>query len=149
MSDHPAPNARFTVMTLGVADMRRGIAFYGALGFSRVWPETGEEVAFFDTGGTMLALYPADRLAIEAGLDAPPPGAFRGVTLAWNCNGRDEVDAVLRFALAQGARLLKQAEATHYGGYAGYFADPDGHCWEVVVAPGIAVDTDGRLVLPQ
>jgi catechol 2,3-dioxygenase-like lactoylglutathione lyase family enzyme len=149
MSTRPTA-ARFTVITLGVADMRRSIAFYDGLGFARRLRGTGDDVAFFDTGGTVLALYPWGRLAREAALDDKPrPLAFRGVTLAWNCNSAADVDAALQFAVAQGATLLKQAEATNYGGYAGYFADPDGHCWEVVAAPGMTVDEGGRLMLPE
>ena len=77
------PVARFTVLTLGVEDMRRSIAFYEALGFKRKLRVTGEEVAFFDTGGAVLALYPWDKLAVDASIpDEPRPAAFRGVALA-------------------------------------------------------------------
>jgi catechol 2,3-dioxygenase-like lactoylglutathione lyase family enzyme len=149
MSDPlPKPVARFTVLTLGVSDMRRSIAFYESLGFARKLRVTGEEVAFFDTGGAVLALYPWDKLALDAALpDKPRPAAFRGSTLAWNCGSEQEVDAVLAFALKQGAALLKAAHRTDYGGYSGYFADPDGHPWEVVVAPGIHVGADNLVHL--
>ena len=142
---------RFTVVTLGVSEMRRSIAFYASLGFARKFRATGEEVAFFDTGGTVLALYPWDALAHDAGVrDGPPPRpeAFRGVTLAWNCRSEAEVDAALASAIEKGAALLKAAQPTDYGGYGGYFTDPDGHVWEVVVAPGIEVGEDGRVRLP-
>ena len=103
-----SPAARFTVVTLGVADMRRSIAFYERLGFARKMRATGEEVAFFETGASVLALYRWDKLAADALLpDQPRPQAFRGVTLAWNCSSPGEVDAVMVHALAQGARLLK------------------------------------------
>lgn len=146
----PKPDARLTVITLGVADMRKSIAFYQALGFSRKLQVTGENVAFFATGGAVLALFPWDQLALDAGLaDSPRPAGFRGSTLAWNCRNSAEVDAVLIFTVAQGASLLKPAHATDYGGYSGYFADPDGHPWEAVVAPGIQVGDDGRVYLPD
>jgi len=146
----PAPVPRLTVVTLGVADIRASIAFYDALGFSRRLKATGEAVAFYDTGGPVLALYPWDLLAADAGLpDNPRPSTFRGVTLAWNCASREEVDAVLAFALGRGAKLLKAAHETDYGGYSGYFADPDGHPWEVVVAPGIEVGEDRRVHLAE
>src|SRR4051812_17416578 len=91
---------RFTVVTLGVSEMRRSIAFYAALGFARKFRATGEAVAFFDTGGTVLALYPWTALAGEAGVsETPRPAAFRGVTLAWNCRSEAEVDAALDWAL--------------------------------------------------
>jgi hypothetical protein len=83
---------------------------------------TGDEVAFFDTGGTMIALFAWAKAAREAGVaEQPRPAAFRGVTLAWNCQDRAEVDAVLAFALNHGAKLLKPAAPTDYGGYAGLF----------------------------
>ena len=141
---------RLTVITLGVSDIRGSIAFYDALGFSRRLKATGEAVAFYDTGGPVLALYPWDLLAADAKLpDDPRPSAFRGITLAWNCRTREEVDAVLAFALGKGAKLLKAAHETDYGGYSGYFADPDGHPWEVVVAPGIEVGDDRRVHLAE
>ena len=115
---------RFTVITLGVAEMRRSIAFYTSLGFARKFQATGEAVAFFDTGGTVLALYPWDALAHDAGVpDAPRPQAFRGVTLAWNCRSEAEVDAALASAVEKGTNLLKSGQQTDYGGYSGYFAD--------------------------
>ncbi len=144
----PRPVPRFTVVTLGVGDMRRSIAFYESLGFARKLRITGEEVAFFDTGATVLALYSWEKLALDAELaDQPRPAAFRGVTLAWNCRSEAEVDQVLDFAVAQGARMLKPAHRTGYGGYSGYFADPDSHPWEVVVAPGVEVGDDNRVHL--
>jgi catechol 2,3-dioxygenase-like lactoylglutathione lyase family enzyme len=141
---------RFTVITLGVSNIRTSIAFYEALGFVRKMRVTGEAVAFFDTGGTVLALFPWDQLAADATLpDQPRPTSFRGSTLAWNCSSVEEVDAVLDFVLACGASLLKPAHKTDYGGYSGYFGDPDNHPWEVVVAPGIEVGDDRRVHLPD
>jgi len=142
-----APIPRFTVITLGVGDMRASIAFYESLGFVRKFRATGEAVAFFETGGTVIALYPWDLLARDATLpDQPRPKTFRGATLAWNCNSAQEVDAVMDFAIARGASLLRP---TDYGGYAGYFADPDGHAWEAVVAPRIVAGDDRRVHLPD
>ena len=144
----PAPVSRLTVITLGVSDIRSSIAFYAALGFARRLKATGEAVAFFDTGGPLLGLFPWDQLAADATLpDHPRPSSFRGITLAWNCHTREEVDTVLAFAVGKGATLLKAAHETDYGGYSGYFADPDGHPWEVVVAPGIDVGEDRRVHL--
>ena len=144
------PIPRLTVITLGVNDIRASIAFYEALGFARRFRATGEAVAFFDTGGTVLGLFPWDQLAHDATLpEHPRPQAFRGATLAWNCRSPKEVDLVLDFAISKGAALLKAPHPTDYGGYSGYFADPDGHPWEVVVAPGIAVGDDRRVHLPD
>ncbi|MDQ2079598.1 VOC family protein [Xanthobacteraceae bacterium Astr-EGSB] len=144
------PEARFTVITLGVAQVGAAAAFYERLGFARRLRATGEEVAFFETGASVIALYPWDKLAAEAGLaEAPRPAAFRGIVLAWNCNSRADVDAALAQAAAAGARVIKPAQATEYGGYAGYFCDPDGHVWEAVTAPGLTVAPDGRLDVPE
>jgi len=146
----PPPVPRLTVITLGVSDIRASIAFYDALGFSRRLKATGEAVAFYDTGGPVLALFHWDQLAADAALpDKPRPTTFRGIALAWNCATREEVDAVLAFAVDKGAALLKAAHETDYGGYSGYFADPDGHPWEVVVAPGIEVGEDRRVHLAE
>jgi len=146
----PPPVPRLTVITLGVSDIRASIAFYDALGFSRRLKATGEAVAFYDTGGPVLALFHWDQLAADAALpDKPRPTTFRGIALAWNCATRGEVDAVLAFAVGKGAALLKAAHETDYGGYSGYFADPDGHPWEVVVAPGIEVGEDRRVHLAE
>jgi catechol 2,3-dioxygenase-like lactoylglutathione lyase family enzyme len=141
---------RFTVITLGTADMRRAIAFYDALGFTRKMKQTGEAVAFYDTGASVLALWSWKELAADADIsNAAQTPAFRGVTLAWNCNSREEVDAVIAHALTCGAELRLAAGATEYGGYRGYFADPDGHLWEAVTAPGIVVQADGRVAVPD
>ena len=151
MSTKPtAPTPRFTVVTLGVSDMRASIVFYEALGFERKFRATGEAVAFFDTGGTVIGLFPWDQLAQDVTLpEQPRPKTFRGVTLAWNCTSTEEVDTVLDFAVSKGASLLKPAHKTDYGGYSGYFGDPDNHPWEVVVAPGIEVGDDRRVHLPD
>ena len=144
----PAPVARLTMITLGVSNMRASIAFYEALGFTRRMRATGEAVAFFDTGGTALGLFPWNQLAQDATLaENPRPPAFRGTTLAWNCRSTEEVDQVLDFAISKGASLLRPAHKTDYGGYSGYFGDPDSHAWEVVVAPGIEVGDDRRIHL--
>jgi uncharacterized protein len=146
----PAPVARLTMITLGVSNMRASIAFYEALGFTRKFRAAGEAVAFFDTGGTALGLFPWEQLAQDATVaETPRPPAFRGTTLAWNCRSPEEVDTVLDFAISKGASLLKPAHKTDYGGYSGYFADPDNHPWEVVVAPGIEVGDDRRIHLPD
>jgi catechol 2,3-dioxygenase-like lactoylglutathione lyase family enzyme len=142
------PAARLTVVTLGVKDVAKSAAFYAALGFKRKLKVTGDQVAFFETSGPVLGLYAWDKLAEDASLpEKPHPSAFRGSTLAWNCKSEQEVDATLAFVVSKGAVLLKPARHTDYGGYSGYFTDPDGHPWEVVVAPGIDVGDDDRVHL--
>ncbi len=148
--DPNVPPARFTVVTLGVSDVHASARFYEALGFVRKMHATGDAVAFFQTGGTVLALYPWDKLAADAQVrDLPRPQAFRGVTLAWNCQSEAEVDRAMAHALEVGGRLVTAALPTSYGGYAGYFADPDDHLWEIVVAPGLSVGETGLLTLPD
>src|SRR3569832_1323501 len=102
----PGPIHRLTVIKLGVRDISASIAFYDGLGFSCCRKATGEAVAFFDTGGPVLALFPWDQLAGDAvSPDKPRPTTFRGMTLAWNCATRGEVDSVLAFAVGKGAAL--------------------------------------------
>jgi predicted lactoylglutathione lyase len=139
-----------TVVTLGVSDFARSVRFYEALGLTRKMRATGDAVAFFDAGGVVLALYRWDLLAEDACLpDSPRPQTFRGITLARNYRSDAEVDEALAHAVRIGATLLKPAQKTSYGGYSGYFADPDGHAWEVVRAPGMTFTPDGRLILPD
>ena len=143
------PSPRLTAVTLGVRDFVTSVRFYESLGFVRKMRKTGDEIAFFDAGGVMLALYRWKDLAADAKLAAEPaPAAFRGVTLAWNRASPQEVDQGMARALKAGATLLKPAQKTDYGGYGGYFADPDGHAWEIVDA-GFSFTEDGRLVLPD
>jgi uncharacterized glyoxalase superfamily protein PhnB len=151
MMVHP-PTPRLTAVTLGVRDFHAGVRFYETLGFVRKLRSTGDEVAFFDAGGVVLALYPWDRLAEDVVLAenvALAPAAFRGTTMAWNCASRAEVDAAFLRALAAGAKLIKPVQDTSWGGYSGYFADPDGHLWEIVHAPGFSFSPEGQLMLPD
>ena len=141
---------RLTVVTLGVRDIPLSVRFYEALGFVRKFRATGDDIAFIDAGGVVLALWDWNQLAADAKLPSEPaPRTFRGSTLAWNCATPAEVDAAYAKAIAVGAKPLRPPEATDYGGHRGYFADPDGHAWEVVCAPGFTFTDDGRLVLPE
>src|SRR5690606_35437880 len=119
-----AVTPRFTVITIGVEEVRRSAQFYEKLGFVRKVKATGDAVAFMETGATALSLFQWDRAAKEPGVPANPrPTTFRGTTLAWNCSSPSEVDEALAHALSAGATLLKPAHKTEYGGYAAYFAD--------------------------
>jgi predicted lactoylglutathione lyase len=144
------PKPRLTAVTLGVRDFHASLRFYEALGFARKLRSTGDQIAFFDAGGVVLALYRWDELAQDAALEPRSVGTgFRGTTLAWNCASRPEVDAAFVRALAAGAHLLKAAQETGWGGYSGYFADPDGHPWEIVHGPGFSLSPAGQLLLPD
>ena len=137
---------RVSLVTLGVADLPRARAFYEALGFAAS-SASQSEIAFFQLGGLALALFPRAALAADADV-ANSPAGFSGVTLAHNCRSPAEVDATLAHAVACGAKLQKPAHKTFWGGYSGYFADPDGHLWEVAHNPFFPLDAEGRLHLP-
>jgi uncharacterized protein len=138
---------RLTVVTLGVADLARSRRFYEeGLGF-RVSSGSNEHVVFIDAGGVVLGLYPRGALAEDAHLD-PTGSGFCGVALAQNVRSKAEVDAALAAAEKAGAKLLKPAQEVFWGGYSGYFADPDGYPWEVAYNPHWTLDAEGRVVLP-
>lgn len=139
--------ARVSFVTLGISDLERSIKFYrDGLGFPLSSASKGD-VAFFKTGGIVLALYPADKLAEDA--QVPPQGSgFRSVTLAHNVRTREEVSEVLALAKAAGATITKPAQDTFWGGHGGYFADPDGHLWEVVWNPFFPIAADGKVTVP-
>ena len=143
-----APAARLTLITIGVADLARSIAFYEALGFRRK-ARGAEGVAFFDAGGVILSLWSASELAKDAEVAIETPTGFRDVTLAWNCASPEEVDAALARAASAGAKTVRQAQKVFWGGYTAYFADPDGHLWEIAHNPGFPLSADGKLTLPD
>ena len=144
------PAAKLTVITLGVRDVPKSGAFYEALGFKRKVRATGDEIVFLDGNGLVIALWDWKKLADDAIVEGEPrPQTFRGATFAWNCATPAEVDAVLAKAVDVGGRILRGPGKTDYGGYRGYFADPDDHVWEVVYAPGFGFDDAGRLTMPD
>ena len=138
---------RLSLITLGVADLDRARAFYERLGWKRSFRKA-DGVVFFQTGGMALALWPRAELAKDANV-IDDGDAFIGVALAYNTRSRDEVDAVLAEAVAAGGRLLKPAQQAFWGGYQGYFANPDGHVWEVAWNPDFALGPDGAVTLPD
>ena len=137
---------RISLITLGVADVARARAFYERLGWQG---QEVEETAFFQVGGMALVLWHQDKLADDAGVRRTPGAGFRGVGLAQNVRSPAEVDAVIAAAEAAGAQVTKRPAETFYGGYAGYFADPDGHAWEIAYNPGFLLGEDGSLTLPD
>ncbi|MDE2860425.1 MAG: VOC family protein [Chloroflexota bacterium] len=125
---------RISIITLGVSDLPRAVEFYrDGLGLPLL-DENTESIAFFKNRGTWLSLYPRDALAADAGIDTEGSG-FSGVTLAHNVRTREEVDALLNVAVNAGATLVKPAEDAFWGGYSGYFADPEGYLWEIAWNP--------------
>jgi hypothetical protein len=135
---------RLSLVTLGVADLERAQRFYAAIGWRRSNKEA--DVAFYQAGGMVLALWSRQSLAADAHLPTEGSG-FAGIALAYNTRSREEVDAVLDEAKAAGATIPKPAEDAFWGGYSGYFADPDGHLWEVAWNPHWTIAEDGSVRL--
>jgi predicted lactoylglutathione lyase len=142
--DNPRQTLPFSLLTLGVADVDRSAAFYVAVGFDR--PPGPEGLVLLRTVGTVIALHPLAELLAETRLPAAGPG-YRGVTMASNQPGRDEVDtAFARWVAAGGTAVLPPA-ATSWGGYAGQVADPDGHLWELAHNPFLELPAGGGFVV--
>lgn len=137
---------RLTLLTLGVDDFQRALKFYERLGW-RKSAGSVDDAAFFQLGGVALCLHPRKLLAEDAGLSLGP-GGFSGLTIAHNVRSREEVAAVLETAEKAGARILKHAQDTFWGGHHGYFEDPEGHVWEVAWNPGWTLDEAGNVELP-
>jgi catechol 2,3-dioxygenase-like lactoylglutathione lyase family enzyme len=137
---------RVSLITLGVTDLQRSRSFYEQLGWRG---QELEETVFFQAGGQALVLWGRDKLAADAGIDDDGTGTFGGIVLAHNVRSRDEVDRVVSAAAGAGAEVTKVPSETFYGGYAGFFRDPDGHVWEVAHNPGFLLGADGALTLPD
>lgn len=137
---------RLSFVTLGVADIARARAFYEKLGF-KASSASNENVTFLDAGGVVLALFGRGALADDAHVENSRPG-FSGVALAHNVRSESEVTRVIEEAVAAGAILLKPGQKVFWGGFSGYFTDPDGHLWEVAYNPFFPLDEQGRVTLP-
>ena len=137
---------RVSLVTLGVGDLARARAFYEALGWRG---QEVQETVFFQAGPVVLVLWGREELAADCGVPAGAPGGFDGVALAHNVRSPDEVREVVEAARAAGARVTREPAPTSYGGFAGVFADPDGHLWEVAHNPGFALGEDGSVTVPD
>ena len=140
--------AHISLITLGVADVAKATAFYEQLGFVRSKRASQENVSFFQAGPVVLALWGRDAQRDDAQAAELWTGNG-GIAVAQNLTSEAEVDAMMARAEAAGARILKPAAKTFWGGYDGYFADPDGHVWEVAFNPFWQLDLDGRVRLPD
>ena len=138
--------ARISIVTLGVADLQRSVAFYSALGWERC-ASSMDEIAWFRTADSNLGLFANADLAADANLPAER-SRFGGITLAINVESAADVERLLAEAVAAGATLLKPATRADWGGVSGYFADPDGHPWEIAHNPAFAIGSDGRTTIP-
>jgi uncharacterized protein len=146
-----AVEQRLSLITLGVADIARARSFYEQLGWRG---QQVDETVFFQAGEMAVVLWGRDELALDAGVAdqqsaGAGPGGFGGIALAHNVRSRGEVDRVVAAAEAAGATVTRPPAETFYGGYAGWFADPDGHLWEVAHNPGFTLDDHGALTLPD
>jgi catechol 2,3-dioxygenase-like lactoylglutathione lyase family enzyme len=139
---------RLSLITLGVQDLPRAVAFYrDGLGLPTRY-EAGAPVAFFNTGGVRLSLFPLEELVKDIGGDIHHvPRAFPGITLAHNVRTRDGVAQILAMAEAAGGTIVKPAQDVFWGGHAGYFTDPDGYYWEVAWNPHFPIEDDGSITL--
>ncbi len=135
---------RITLITLGVADIIRARTFYERLGWRG---RQVEDTVFFQAGGLAVVLWGRDKLADDAGVVDRNTDASVGVALAHNVGSPADVDEVLAEAAAAGGTITRPAGRTFYGGYAGYFADPDGHLWEIAYNPGFALGADGSITI--
>ncbi len=139
---------KLSLITLGVKDLRRALDFYQrGLGW-KTSSASGDDVAFFPMGGIVFALYPREKLAEDASVN-PIGSGFSGIALAYNAKSQDEVDNVLQTVQRIGGKIVKPAHKAFWGGYSGYFADPDGHLWEVAWNPFWQFDDRDNLVLPD
>jgi catechol 2,3-dioxygenase-like lactoylglutathione lyase family enzyme len=135
------PNISF--VTLGVSDVAASTRFYEALGLTR-HERSNEHITFFDMSGQILGLFGVEALGDDADL-GPRTTGFGGITLSHNVAREADVQPLIDMAVAAGGRELMPASAPPWGGLRGYFADPDGHPWEVAWNPGITIDDDGRV----
>jgi len=136
---------RLSLITLGVSDLARARRFYEeGLGWTRNNAE--DDIAFYQLNGLILALWTRPDLAADS-RTSDTGATFSGMTIAFNTRSHDEVDELLALAEASGGTILKPAQEVFWGGYSGYFADPDGHPWEVAWNPGWAIDDSGHITL--
>lgn len=131
---------RLSLVTLAVGALEEATSFYRGLGWSSGFEN--EEVAFFQLNGIVLSLFRRDRFAAELGVDADSLGPG-GIALAYNVRDKDEVDEVMAQVWRAGGKVLVKPRETEWGGYSGYFADPEGHRWEVAWNPAWPIDADG------
>ena len=141
MIDKHCFEQRLSIITLGVADLERAAAFYESLGWQRT--ESPDAVIAFDLIGQTLGLFSRAALAADIGVEEAALEGSGGITLAYNVREKPEVAPLLERAVAAGGRLLKPAQDVFWGGHHGYFADPDGHIWEVAYNPFAPLGPEG------
>ena len=140
----PPVTARVSLVTLAVDDVRAATAFYRALGWEPSSASVEGEVTFFDTQGALLALWGRASIAVDSGVEI----GGRNAALAINLESREAVDDAFALVTEAGGAIVRAAHETDWGGYSGYFADPDGNLWEVAHNPFWPIGPDGRPQLP-
>lgn len=143
---------RINLICLGVKDMEKSLAFYKGIGFKTYAKENKPVIVFFDNQGTKLELYPIEELAKDINAETPPKlsqDGFGGITLACNMKSKEEVDALLQIIPLHGGKIAKQAQNVFWGGYSGYFQDPDGYYWEVAYADSWEFDENDMLIIKE
>jgi uncharacterized glyoxalase superfamily protein PhnB len=139
---------RISLITLGVADLARAIAFYEQVVGWEVSPSP-PEIAFFDLDGVVFSLFPHDDLAKDMGVVAESQAVYQDFALAHNVRSKEEVDLIFSRLKDHGATIVKEPQQASWGGYSGYFSDPDGHKWEVSYNPYWTIRKDGRVSLAK
>ncbi len=143
---------RLNIITLGVKDMKKSMHFYKSLGFKTNHTEDSPpDIIFFHNEGTKLSLYPLDALAVDISLENPPKKSrgFTGITIAYNVKEKETVDQVLSEVEKHGGKVLKPAEQVFWGGYSGYFEDPDGYVFEVAYSENFKFDKQNMLLFDE
>lgn len=143
---------RINLVCLGVKDMRDSLAFYKRIGFKTYEKQDQPPIVFFDNQGSKLELFPIEELAKDINDTHPPKlslGGFSGITLACNCKSEAEVDDIFENVKRNGGEVVKEPEKVFWGGYSGYFKDPNGYYWEVAYGPNWQFDDQDMLIIEE
>lgn len=139
-------NQHLHIVTLGVRDFEKSRKFYSKTLGWKASSNSNDDIAFFQAGGVVLAIYPREKLAEDAVID-PEGSGFAGFTLAYNAQSEAEVDAIIADLKSKGVKIVKEPQKVFWGGYSSYFADPDDNRWEVAYNPFFPFDENGNLKL--
>lgn len=136
---------RLTIITLGVTNLEVAADFYeNQFGWKKLASST-EDITFFQLNGILLSLYPREKLAEDAGVNAVGQG-FKGFSLAYNTRSKEEVDQIVADLEKKGVQIVKKPQEVFWGGYSSYVADPDGHLWEIAFNPYLPMDEKGNVI---
>ncbi len=139
-------NQQLHLITLGVRDFEKSYQFYTEILGWKPSSASQDDVAFFQTSGVVLAIYPREKLAEDAFI-SPEGSGFSGITLAYNAQSESEVDEIISDLKSKGVQIIKEPQKAFWGGYSSYFADPDDYRWEVAYNPFFLFDESGNLKL--